>query len=115
LVADSHAVRCTAASPGLLLLLQEEFDERRHYIKPTATGATEGHALGAQRTMAKAAAASSGRNKHWKMPRFKKNAQSKIVRYMYSRGSGQEAYEQQQHFEEQQVQQVFEQRDQEGC
>lgn len=104
--------------PWLLLLhLQEEFDDRRHYIKPTATGATEGHALGAHRTMAKAAAASSGRNKHWKMQRFEKNAQSKIVHYMYSKSSGQEACEQQQQqqFEEQQVKQVSEQRDQEGC
>lgn len=63
---------------------KEEFDDRRRYIKPAATGATQGHALGALRTMEAAAAASSGGAKKWKMQRFERHAQSRIVRYMYS-------------------------------
>lgn len=100
----------------LPVALQDEFDDRRHYIKPTATASTEGHALGAQRTMAATAAASSGSSKQWKMQRFEKHAQSKIVRYMYGQGDSQEACEQQQceeHYE--QAEQLAEQRDQEGC
>lgn len=87
------------ANPLQLLLLfvpQEEFDDRRHYIKPSPTGATEGHALGAQRTMAAAVAASSGGSKMWKMQRFEKHAQSKILRYVYS-GSSPGAKEEEQY------------------
>ncbi len=59
------------------------------------TGATQGHALGAQRTMAAVAASSSGSSKQWKMKRFESKAQSRIVRYMYSQsGSGGQAHEQ---------------------
>lgn len=67
--------------------LQDEFDDRRHYIKPSATGATQGHALGAQRTLAAVAASSSGSSKQWKMKRFESKAQSRIVQYMYSKGT----------------------------
>jgi hypothetical protein len=90
---------------------QEEFDDRRRYIKPAATGATQGHALGALRTMEAAAAASSGGAKKWKMQRFERHAQSKIVRYMYS-GSSSSAGGAKAAGEEQQAVCVEEQRDQ---
>jgi hypothetical protein len=85
--------------------LQDEFDDRRHYIKPSATGATQGHALGAQRTMAAVAASSSGSSKQWKMKRFESKAQSRIVQYMYSKGSNEEQ-------EQQEAEPVAEPRDQ---
>lgn len=80
----------------LLLCLQDEFDYRRRYIKPRPTGATEGHALGAQRTMAAVESANSSGSKQWKMQRFEKNAKSKIVRYMHSGSSSHAEHEQQQ-------------------
>lgn len=70
---------------------QDEFDDRKRYIKPRPTGATVGHAQGAQRTMAAAAAASSGACKQWKMKRFESKAQPKITQYMYGQQTVQEA------------------------
>lgn len=87
--------------------MQDEFDDRRHYIQPRSTGATQGHALGAARTIAAVAASNSGgSHKQWKMKRFESKAQSRIVRYMYS-SSSQQGEQQQQLAEN-----VAEQRDQ---
>ena len=88
----------------LLLCVQDEFDDRRHYIQPRSTGATQGHALGAARTIAAVAASSSGgSHKQWKMKRFESKAQSRIVRYMYSQhdsSSSQQGEQQQQQLAE---------------
>lgn len=89
-------------------LLQDEFDDRRHYIKPCANKATEGHALGAQHTIAAAEAAAAGGSKQWKMKRFEKNAQPRITQYMYGP---------QQHWEhaEQHEQQQVDEHEQQDC
>jgi hypothetical protein len=79
--------------------LQDEFDDRKRWIKASSTGATDGHALGAQRVIAAHEAASSGGaggSKQWKMPRFKKHAESKIAPYMHGRSSSPVTHKQQQ-------------------
>lgn len=97
LTTQQHTACSISLTGHLRLLLQDEFDDRRRYIKPKPTGATEGHALGAQRTMAAVESAnSSSSSKQWKMQRFEKNAKSKIVRYMHSNSSSQAGHEQQQ-------------------
>jgi hypothetical protein len=94
----AHSSSCGIILTGqvtLLLLLQDEFDDRRRYIKPRPTCAAEGHALGAQRTMAAVESANSSGSKQWKMQRFEKNAKSKIVRYMHINSSSNAGHEQQ--------------------
>jgi len=71
-------------------MLQDEFDDRKRYIKPQPTGATEGHAQGAQRTIAAAEAASGAPCKQWKMKRFESKAQPKITKYMHGQSGTEE-------------------------
>ena len=93
------------ADPLWLCVLQDEFDMHKRYIKPQPTGATQGHALGAQQRTLAAAASSSGGSRQWKMKRFESKARPKITKYMYSESVGSGACEMQPQEEEQQQQQ----------
>lgn len=75
------------------LLLQDEFDVRKKHIKPAPTAASEGHALGAMRTITKTSSSSVGTLGSpkspnstaaggWKMPKFEKKAQPKVTQYI---------------------------------
>jgi hypothetical protein len=85
-------------TPSALLSAQSEFDARRNYIKPRPTGATQGHALGALRTM-EAAAEAGGKQQHrakqWKMPRFESKAAPRIDTCKHHACSQQRAHHEQ--------------------
>jgi hypothetical protein len=73
-----------------LLCLQDEFDVRKKYIKPAPTAATEGHALGAQQTIAKLSSSGSGSptgkstagSSCWKMKKFESKAEPRVTQYI---------------------------------
>eukprot|EP00879_Flechtneria_rotunda_P008519 GHRR01008925.1.p1 GENE.GHRR01008925.1~~GHRR01008925.1.p1 ORF type:complete len:267 (+),score=76.73 GHRR01008925.1:279-1079(+) len=69
---------------------QDEFDVRRKYIKPAPTAATEGHALGAQRTITKVeqehGSPSPTAADSWKMKKFDKT-QSKVTQIIHGSNS----------------------------
>lgn len=76
-------------------VLQDDFDIRKKYIKPSATAATQGHALGAALTIAKTRGTSSGNLQHaaaaatgggWKMKKFERT-QPKVTKYMGKGGA----------------------------
>ncbi|WIA42582.1 hypothetical protein OEZ86_008559 [Tetradesmus obliquus] len=73
------------------LARQDEFDVRRKYIKPAPTAATEGHALGAQQTIAKHSSSGSGSptgkstaagSSSWKMKKFESKAEPRVTQYI---------------------------------
>jgi hypothetical protein len=75
-----------------MLRLQDEFDVRKKYIKPAPTAATEGHALGAQQTIAKLGSSSgsssptgkstAGNSSQWKMKKFESKAEARVTQYI---------------------------------
>eukprot|EP00775_Hariotina_reticulata_P003480 gene3479-3749_t len=78
------------------LARKDDFDIRKKYIKPSATAATQGHALGAALTIAKTRGTSSSNLQHaaaaaaegwWKMKKFER-AEPRVTKYM---GKGQAA------------------------
>lgn len=100
-----HVFACCSAGPAsqytffqhdmqkdwFCCLLQDEFDVRRNYIKPAPTTATRGHALGAQKTIAKAGGSSPGSSPTgkaaaatggWKMKKFESKAQPRVTQYI---------------------------------
>lgn len=78
------------------MLVQEDFDVRKKYIKPASTAASEGHALGAMRTISNISSSLSvgsggpGASQSpngttsggWKMPKFEHKAKSKVTQYI---------------------------------